>query len=446
MKDTSTPENSTSTISTAPGNAPSSNDGVTVFILPNGIRVIHKEIGENPIATLQIFLKGGIINETPQQAGITNMMQSLLMQGTKTRSSEALSAEIESLGANVPMETAYDYSSIGISALDTNIYKSAELLSDIVSNPAFDNKEIDKERTYILASLKSRKDQISIVAGDTFISKFYGRHPYSWPEPGKPSTVAKFTREDLIKWHDRLYVSNNMTLVIAGKISLDAAKSIAEKYFAGISSGTAMPQASKPVKPEAGTVIEGTQKFQQAFLMEGFTAPALAEDDFYALKVLNSLIGGRMTSRLFVELREKLSLAYEVSSYYPSRKELSRFVIYMGLDKKNIPLATKRIDEILTDLKNTPVSDSELSDTKNYIRGVYFLDRQTVSRKAWYIGWWETMGFGYEYDKTYLDNLMSVTPADIQRVAQKYFTAGRVTVEIIPGKQPAAHKSVKTKK
>jgi predicted Zn-dependent peptidase len=228
-----------------------------------------------------------------------------------------------------------------------------------------------------------------------------------------------------------------MTLVIAGKISLESAKNLAEKYFTGVASGTILPEAPKPLRPAPRTVIEKTEKFQQSFYMEGFAAPAIAQDDFYTLKVLNGLLGSRMTSRLFVELREKLSLAYEVSSYYPSRKELSRFVIYIGLDKKNIPLATKRIDEILTDLKDHPVTAGELTDTKNYIRGVYFLDRQTVARKAWYIGWWETMGFGYGYDGTYLNNLMAVTPEDIQATARKYFTSDKVTVEVIPGKPPA---------
>jgi predicted Zn-dependent peptidase len=407
------------------------------------MKVIHQEIGENPIATIQIFLKGGIINENPSNAGITHMTMGLLSQGTKTRDAKTLSTELEDLGATLPTDTGYDYLSIGISALDSKIEKSAALLSDIIMNPVFDEKELEKEKMNVLAGLKSRRDQISTVAGDTMNSAFYGSHPYSWPEPGKASSVARFKREDLVKWHRNLYVSNNMTLVIAGKIKLAAAKDLAMRYFSGVSSGTLPAPAKKPARPEPRTITESNEKFQQAFLMIAFPAPGLAKDEFFTLKTLNGLLGGRMTGRLFMELREKLSLAYEVSSYYPSRKELSRFVIYIGLDKKNIPLALKRINEILDDLKKNPVSVSELTDTKNFIRGAYFLDRQTVSRKAWYIGWWETMGFGYRYDTEYLDRIMAVTPEDIQKAANKYFTESRITVKIVPGKPPAPQKKQK---
>jgi predicted Zn-dependent peptidase len=138
---------------------------------------------------------------------------------------------------------------------------------------------------------------------------------------------------------------------------------------------------------------------------------------------------------LFTELREKLSLAYEVSSFYPTRRQQSRFVVYMGLDAKNLDRAGKRIDELLQELTTTPVTEQELQDTKNYIRGMYLLDRQTVSRQAWYAGWWEIMGPGYAFDERYLDTLMEVSVADIQRVTQTWFSPKNyVKVILFPSK------------
>jgi predicted Zn-dependent peptidase len=177
--------------------------------------------------------------------------------------------------------------------------------------------------------------------------------------------------------------------------------------------------------------------------MVGFPAPAVSKDEYFTLKVLNSLMGGRMTGRLFIELREKLSLAYEVNCAYPSRKQLSKFIIYIGLENKNVKLAEKRINELLSDLKTIPVPESELQDTKNYIRGTYLLERQTIGRRAWYAGWWETMGLGADYDKTYLDKLMSVTSDDIQKASIKYFTDNKITVEVVPGEPPVSAKHKK---
>jgi predicted Zn-dependent peptidase len=356
---------------------------------------------------------------------------------------EQLAAKIEDTGGSISSYIEPDYSNIGISVLDSNLDKAAGLLADILVNPSFDDKEIEKERANIIASLNSRKDSIGQVANDALNSAFYVNHPYSWPDLGKIETVKKFKQADLQRWHDTYYSSNNMILVIAGNLSEENAKKLSETYFAAISSGTAgfnHPEAQM-IKP--ANVIKRSQKFHQSYLMIGYPTPSIAKDEYFTLKVLNSLMGGRMTGRLFIELREKLSLAYEVNCAYPSRKQLSKFIFYIGLENKNLKLAEKRINELLTDLKTTPIPESELQDTKNYIRGTYLLERQTIGRRAWYAGWWEMMGLGADYDKTYLDKLMAVTSDDIQKAAVKYFNDNKVTVEVVPGVPPATSKKKK---
>jgi predicted Zn-dependent peptidase len=167
--------------------------------------------------------------------------------------------------------------------------------------------------------------------------------------------------------------------------------------------------------------------------MLGWPCPEMSNPDYPAIKVLNALMGGRMTGRLFVELREKMSLGYEVSSFYPSRRQESRYVIYLGLKAENLEKTKKRLTEMINDLQTTLVPQQELNDTKNYIRGVYIMDHQTANRQAWYLGWWEIMGGGYKNDDTYLASLQSVSPQDIQRIAKKYLVADNsVQIELVP--------------
>ncbi|MCX5781554.1 MAG: pitrilysin family protein [Elusimicrobia bacterium] len=409
-----------------------SGGNVNIFTLSNGLKAIHKEIAENPLATIQLFLKNGSILEKENQAGILNFTQMLMMQGTKDLNSEQLASEIEDIGGSISSDVAEDYASIGISVMDSKFEKASKILSNIVTEPVFPQGEIEKERINVLAAIQSRKDNISSTAEDIFAKTFYGNHPYSWPDIGKEDSVSKFKREDLVNWHKLNYFSENMVLVIVGNLSLDTAKKTAEKYFSKINKGTAIKEIRKPEVPKAQKVVSENKKFKQAYLIVGFPAPSFNENGYIELKMINTILGSRMTARLFTELREKLSLAYEVNSAFPTRKELSRFIIYIGLEKKNIELAEKRIFEILQDLENNPVNDKELNEAKNYIRGAYLLDHQTISRKAWYIGWWEMLGKGYDYDQKYIEDLMAVTPEQIQKAAKKYFTGQSVTVEVVP--------------
>ena len=410
---------------------------VNRFTLPNGVQILHKEITTHPLVTFLIFTHGGSINEKESQAGLANFTQSLLMQGTATRDAEKLSQEIEDMGANITNNVDNDYAVLGISAMDQHIDRAVDILADLAFNPVFPETEIEKERSNTLAGIKSRQDHIFQVAEELFLKEFYGTHPYSWQDDGKAETVSKFTREDLTAWHASYYAPADMLIVVAGNITQEKTRELAERYFTAPGSAVVRETSPAAALPKKKEVAKETKKFQQAYLMLGFPAPALGtgdNPDFMTLKVMNALLGGRMSGRLFTELREKLSLAYEVNSFYTTRRDLSRFVIYMGLEKKNLPLARKRIFELIEDLKHTPVSEKELTETKNYIRGVFLLDHQTIGRQAWYLGWWEILGAGYEFDERYLAQLMAVTPEDLQKAARKYFTDDYVQIELVPQK------------
>lgn len=405
---------------------------VNQFTLSNGLNVIHMEITGNPLVTLQLFTRAGTIDETPEQAGLAQFTISMMPQGTARYTNEQLAAAVEDIGGSISSDSEYDYGSMGISLLDSFFPNAMELLSEVAINPVFPEDEIEKERQNTLASLRARNDQIFYVANDLLNSSFYGTHPYAWPDSGKPATVSRFKRQDLLQWHKDHFFAGNMLLVIAGNVNLQTAKATAEKYFAALPAEKHETSRPRAVLPAAQKLKQPSKRFKQAYVMIGFPAPDLKSADFPVLKVVNALLGGRMTGRLFTELREKKSLGYEVNSFYPSRVDVSRFVIYLGLEKKNVEQAKTGIMAIVKDLKDTPVGAKELEETKNFIRGVYLLDHQTIGRRAWNAGFWEIVGRGYTYDAQYLNDLMTVTSADIQNAARKYFNDTYVQVEVVP--------------
>jgi predicted Zn-dependent peptidase len=149
--------------------------------------------------------------------------------------------------------------------------------------------------------------------------------------------------------------------------------------------------------------------------------PEISDNDYAALKVLNSLLGEGMTSRLFTEVREKESLVYQIGSFYPSLKQKSHFVIYAATTPKNLKKVKAEILAVLEKIKKEPISNDELEHYKSHLIGTFLTAHQAIARQAWYLGWYETIGAGYQFDRKYLELVSKVSSADVQRVAQKYF-------------------------
>ncbi len=396
---------------------------VESFNLKNGIKVIYKKSGTSDIVALKIYSPVSVLHEDVSKAGVTSLLYNVMNKSTKNRNAAALAEDIENLGSSISTEVEYDYSGFSLASMSENFDKTVEILADMILNPAFDEKELEKEKILNSEVIKSRQDSISKTANDKFICDFYGpAHPYSYPVYGKIETLNSVTRADLIKMYEKIYSNKGIIITVVGNVSKKELVKSLEKYFLNLKLTQPQPEKIKfaYIKRNDSEVIADS-KFNQAFITYAYDAPNVYDKDFVTLKVISSILGGRMTGRLFIELREKLGLAYEVNSIYPTRIDRSYFEIYIGLDKKNIETAKKGIEKITADLCNTAVSEEELKDTKNFIKGVYLLDHQPVERQAYYMAVREILGLGYEYDAQYMSVLGNVTSEDILNAANKYF-------------------------
>ena len=189
---------------------------------------------------------------------------------------------------------------------------------------------------------------------------------------------------------------------------------------------------SRPPRPRRETKITLKRKFKQTYLLFGFEAPGLSDPLYPKIKVLDALLGGGMSARLFQEIREKHGLAYEVGSFYPTRVLGSGFVIHMGLQASKAKQAEQCVRDLLKDIATHTPSSEEVKEAKQYIRGTYFMDHQTNSRKAFYAGWWEILGKGGTYDARYPEEIAAVTPDDVRTAAQEIFSKPAQIVELYP--------------
>ncbi|MCA6069659.1 MAG: insulinase family protein [Endomicrobium sp.] len=405
------------------------------FTLKNNIKVLFNRTTGAEVVAARIMTPVSVINETSDKSGISHLTAKLMAHSTKNRSSEILAKDTENIGAYLSTDVDYDTTEIGMFFLPEYFDKAAEILADVIINPAFDEKELSFKKQTITAILDSRKDSIGCTASDEFKKIFYRNVPYSTPILGSKETISKLNREDLIKWHQYSYNASNILISISGNVDEKIVRQSLEKYFSNVPTGVKFEMPAFNIKHAESIKKEIKGKFNQAYIYMGFPAPNLYDKDFAAINIASVLNGGRMTSRLFIELREKLGLAYAVGAVYPSRREESHFAVYIGLDKKNIDLTLKKIDEILKDFCTVKISEQELKDTKTYMKGTYVMSRQTVWEQSYYYGLREVTGKGYQYDTEFIKDIEKVTTQDIINVANKVFSQNSVTVIINPNEK-----------
>ncbi|MDR2773092.1 MAG: insulinase family protein, partial [Elusimicrobiota bacterium] len=386
---------------------------VETFTLSNGIKVLFDKTDGVEVVSLKVWTPVAVIDEDKNNAGISALLNSLMEQSTLNRPSEVLDADIENIGASLSSAIDYDYAFIGIDFLAEYLEAATEILSDIIVNPAFNADEIKFEKLEQIAALNSQKDSIQAHTFNFFNAIFYQNTSYALPILGTPSSINSITTDDLKARHQKSFNASNIIITAAGNVSSSALQKSLEKNFAGIDRGEKFQEPPFNFKQTAQTIYTRKDKFNQAFILSAYPAPNLNGKDFAAIKVMSEILGGRMSSRLFVELREKLGLAYVVGSVYPTRIKTSYFAIFIGLDRQNIDLTLQKIGEILADFQSKKISSEELNDAKAYLKGNYLMARQTASSKSLVLGMREMWGQGWAYDSAYLDDVDKVSVDDI---------------------------------
>ncbi|MDR0822706.1 MAG: insulinase family protein [Endomicrobium sp.] len=398
------------------------------FNLKNNVKVLFEKTGGAKVFSLKVFSPISAISEDLSKAGVSALTNNLMQKATAKRSKEILAKDIDDIGASLSSLQDYDFSCLSIDCLSEFFNKAAEILADIVINPSFSAEELVFEKEMLKAFFKSNQDDIKSVATEHFVKNFYNGSPYQYHYCGSPDTIDNINLDDIKALHKFAYNASNILISIAGNIDFEIVKDILERNFGSIKEGQKFkePQFTLKSPTKEKEIIDS--KFNQAFILTGFPVSSIRDKNFAAINVLSNILGGRMTSRLFIELREKLGLAYEVGSSYNGKLIASHFSIYIGLDKKNIDLTLKRIDEILKDFCAKGVDEEELKNVKTYIKGIYAISRLTTSAKSRFYGLKELLWGDYTYDERYLDEVESVTAQTIHEISNKIFKQNPFTV------------------
>jgi zinc protease len=397
-------------------------------VLSNGIVVLVVENPTVDIIAARCFFKGGSRVETSDRAGISHLIASLLTKGTTNYSSQEIAEQIESIGASLGTEVSPDYFLLSLKTISADFATVLTLAAEILRSPTFPETELDLERRLTVQSIRSQQERPFTIAYDHLQKLIYGDHPYGFSSLGTEVTVDEITQADLFDYHRTHFRPDQMVISIAGCITPDRAVELVERIFGDWEPHDQVTAKIFEIPAFQPKRILAEQDTQQAIVMLGYRAPSVNSKDYGALKLITTYLGNGLSSRLFVELREKRGLAYEVSAFYPTRLEVSQFVTYMGTAPHNADIALKGLRAECDRLVNQPLDFDELGIAKSKLLGQYALGKQTNGQIAQVYGWYEVLGLGLAFDQDFVSLIESVTMTGIQQAAQTYLVEPAISI------------------
>ncbi len=398
--------------------------------LSNGITLL---IVENQAADLVagrfFFNHAGSIMENRERAGISNLVASVITKGTRNLSALEIAEQVESIGASLGADAGTDYFLFSFKAVSRDFAPILKLLGEIIRFPSFPAEEVELERKLTLQNIRSQKEQPFNVAFDALRHNIYGEHPYGVSVLGTEDAVGQLDRATLQEYHQTYLRPDNLTISISGRINKEETVRLVEEVFGDWQISSTKIDLDLPLaintEPSEALIQQETQ---QSIIMLGYLGAAVNSPDYPVLKLLSTYLGNGLSSRLFVELREKRGLAYDVSAFFPTRLEPAFFVTYMGTAPENTEIAIALLQEEIERLTQISLSESELQGAKNKLLGQYALGKQTNSEIAQIYGWYESLGLGIDFDRQFQEAIAKVTAQQAKSVANKYLVNPYIAV------------------
>jgi len=408
--------------------AESTAGGVIRTRLGNGFTVLVRENPVAPVLAVSLQVKMGTRWETRANAGISNLLQLMLVRGTTRPDGLQVAEAADRMGGSIDATSDVDASAISATALARYHADILDLVADVALHPSVPQGTFNSVRDFLVRQVRNRGDKPYFVALDTLTGKIYGSHPYAWDPVGLKESLEGIDRDALLAHYRRHYVPGGMVLAVSGRVKSSEVVAQAERLFGAMPPGAA--PVAEPPKPPIPAASRDTSSVPgaQAQIVMGRLAPSLTDPDYTAVKVLSSILGGGMAGRLFSDLRDKQGLAYTTAALFRSRVDPSYFLGLLGTAPANATKAEAALREQLERIQREPVSDEELRVGKAYLLGNLEMDRRTNARQAWYLAFFEVAGVGYEFLDRYVARVSQITAADVQSAAQRYLSPLRAVV------------------
>lgn len=401
-------------------------------VLANGARFITAQIPGTEAATVLVLYKVGSRCETRSQNGVSHFIEHMMFKGTERRPETIdISRDLDSVGAEYNAFTSRDHTGYYIKIEQDKIELALDMLSDMLHNSKFDEKEIEKESGVISEEIRMYEDNPLMFIEDLLEETMFGDHPLGWKISGDVKTVKSFDRKMMVEYRDRFYGPDNVVIALSGKFGEKEA-ALAEKYFgaagAKVKSDFKKFNFGAAGKPKIKIQFKETEQAQLAIGFPGFSH---FDPNLYALQLLSIILGGYMSSRLFISIREKRGLCYFIKSFTNVYEDTGNLVIQSGLDKSRLTSAVGAIFEELDKVIKSGVTEEELSRAKECIKGRLVLALEDSSEVADWYAKQELLTGEILTPEEKLKKIFAVTAADVKRVAKDVMQKNKMSVALI---------------
>ncbi len=404
--------------------------GIQKNALANGLIVVTERMPSVRSISVGIWLRTGSRQESAAENGISHFLEHMVFKGTRTRSAEEIARSADAIGGHLDAFTAKEYTSFSIKVLDEHLPRAFDVLSDLVKNPLLRPDHIARESQVIREEIKMVEDTPDDLVHEVFTENFWRGHALGRPILGTRATVSTFDRRRLVRYFRRHYAPNNMLITAAGNLEHRRIVDLAEQAFGDVPAGPELGQGPVPV-PYPRISHRHKKNLEQVHVLLGTPAYAQNHDSRYPAYVLNTILGGGMSSRLFQNIREERGLAYAVFSGLSTFKDVGILSIYAGTGTDKARTVVQLVIEELRRLKGELPPAEEVQRAKDFLKGSMLLGLESTGSRMSNLARQE-MYFGRQVS---LDEIASrvdaVTAEAVQQVAKELFSTERIALTIL---------------
>lgn len=399
---------------------------------PSGLRLITVPMTSTKTVTVLVLVATGSRYETREINGISHFLEHLMFKGTTKRPGTLdISHELDSIGAEYNAFTSKEYTGYYVKCAANKIDTAVDVISDIFQNSKFDAKEIDKERGTIKEEINMYVDHPPRHVGDIYDELMYGDQPLGWNVVGTKEIIDRITRDDFVRYFNSHYFAKNTVIVVAGNINPEETKKKIAKFFNNIREHERIDPPGAVENQKNPALKVEYKKTDQSHINIGFRAYSRFHPKFEALSVLAAILGGGMSSRLFVEVRERRGLAYRISTGISAYNETGDFTTHAGLNNDKMLEGLQVILDEHKNLIKEKVTEKELKRVKDQVSGLMVIGLEPSDAAASFYGEQELLEHKIETPEQRLAKITAVTADDIMEVAKDVFRPERLNLAII---------------
>jgi zinc protease len=403
------------------------------YVLKNGLTVLLLEKHGVPMINVFALVKTGSAADPAGQSGLASITAGLLRKGTKARTAQQFAADLDYVGGEFEAEAGADFSSVGAEFLSKDLERGLGLLSDALLHPTFPQEEVDKLLAQAVDAVRGAKDDPQQVLGLYYDGYLYGTHPYGRPAGGDEASLQRIKRDAIVKFYEGNYAPGNTLLAVAGEFNGAEIRKKLEETFGGWPAHAVAPVQVAAMPPEKGKrlLLVNKDDATQTYFALGNVGIARNDPDRVAIRVVNTIFGGRFTSLLNEALRVESGYTYGASSFFDARKAPGPFGIHSFTKNETTTPAIDLALQVLQKFRKDGVTDEQLKSAKSYIKGQFPPNLETSKQLAQIIATYEFYGLGDDEINQLEARVDAVTPEMAKQVIQKHFPSENLVFVLI---------------